>query len=90
MLTRHSSIWPIAIALFAGGGAHANNSKCYDVGRGQPAGLEGRLLTITFPGPPNYEDVQKGDTPEPTYVVAPGAQDEAVGLELHHAFGRAV
>ena len=22
-----------------------------------------------FPGPPNYEDVQQGDTPEPTYVL---------------------
>ena len=43
--------------------------KCFDMSKGQPAALEGRLLAITFAGPPGYEDVQKGDMPERDYVL---------------------
>ncbi|HEY3949767.1 hypothetical protein [Phenylobacterium sp.] len=49
------------------GSAHA--SQCYDLSKGEPKALNGELQYILFPGPPNYEDVQKGDTPEPTYVL---------------------
>jgi hypothetical protein len=31
--------------------------------------LSGRLDYVLYPGPPNYSDVQKGDTPEPNYVL---------------------
>ena len=31
--------------------------------------LEGRLTREVFPGPPNYQDVRRGDAPEPTYIV---------------------
>jgi len=44
-------------------------SRCYDVDKGQPAALTGTLDYILFAGPPNFEDVQKGDTPEPSFVL---------------------
>jgi hypothetical protein len=31
--------------------------------------LEGRLSRQVFPGPPNYEDVRRGDRPEPGYIL---------------------
>jgi hypothetical protein len=31
--------------------------------------LEGRLSRHVFPGPPNYEDVRRGDRPEPGYIL---------------------
>src|SRR5262245_40055595 len=34
-----------------------------------PLSFQGRLNYRIFPGPPNYEDVRKGDTPEPTYIL---------------------
>ena len=31
--------------------------------------LEGRLIELTFPGPPNYESVERGDSPETVSVL---------------------
>jgi hypothetical protein len=31
--------------------------------------FEGTLTYHIFPGPPKYEDVRKGDSPEPTYIL---------------------
>lgn len=31
--------------------------------------LSGTIKKIVFPGPPNYEDIKKGDTPEPYWVL---------------------
>lgn len=42
---------------------------CYDVTAEQPEMLVGELAYHIFPGPPNYEDVQTGDTPEPAYIL---------------------
>src|SRR5262245_58908661 len=42
---------------------------CIDVGKG-PFSFQGTLTYRIFPGPPNYQDVRKGDAPEPTYVLA--------------------
>ncbi|MFL6688649.1 MAG: hypothetical protein ACJ8IR_00450 [Alphaproteobacteria bacterium] len=42
---------------------------CYDVSKGQPAGLTGTLDYVVFAGPPKYENVQKGDAPEPSFVL---------------------
>ncbi len=42
---------------------------CYDLSKGEPRSLAGTLEYVVFAGPPNYEDVQKGDTPEPGYVL---------------------
>lgn len=45
------------------------NATCFDVSKGQPSSLSGHLTHRIFAGPPNFEDVQKGDTPEPGYVL---------------------
>lgn len=42
---------------------------CYDVSKGEPRNLSGQLSFKIFAGPPNYEDIQEGDTPEPAYVL---------------------
>jgi hypothetical protein len=43
-------------------------APCYDVSKGQPAGLTGTLDYVVLKGPP-HENVQKGDTPEPSFVL---------------------
>ncbi|MBY4639189.1 hypothetical protein K6L44_04050 [Gluconacetobacter entanii] len=62
---------PIALAAmiccFAQASAWAGG--CYNLGNGEPSELTGTLEYVMFPGPPNYEDVQTGDTPEPSYVL---------------------
>jgi len=42
---------------------------CYDVSKGEPHSLTGKLTYVVYPGPPNYQSVQQGDTPEPTYLL---------------------
>lgn len=32
--------------------------------------LAGKLTHVVYPGPPNYESVEAGDTPEPTYLLS--------------------
>jgi hypothetical protein len=44
-------------------------SECFDVSKNEPRFLKGRLDNKIFPGPPNFEDVQTGDTPEPTFIL---------------------
>ncbi|MGK5089283.1 DUF4431 domain-containing protein [Bdellovibrionota bacterium FG-2] len=34
-----------------------------------PSSLIGVIKTITFPGPPNYESLKRGDRPEAEYVL---------------------
>ena len=48
--------------------------------------VSGTLQRLTFPGPPNYEDVQTGDEPETGFYLAPavplcaaGGRDEVDG-----------
>jgi hypothetical protein len=55
-----------ALSMFAASSAGAS---CYDVSKGEPSALSGHLTHRIFAGPPNFEDVQKGDTPEPGYVI---------------------
>lgn len=43
--------------------------QCHDLALGEPKSLTGTLTYVIYPGPPNYEDVQKGDTPEPNFVL---------------------
>ncbi len=61
----------ILLAAIVSGGSFgaAHAMHCYNVGNGEPKALSGTLEYVVFPGPPNFEDVQKGDTPEPTYVL---------------------
>ena len=49
--------------------APAAAAPCYNLAAGQPHMLSGRLDYVIYPGPPNFEDVQKGDTPEPNFVL---------------------
>jgi Domain of unknown function (DUF4431) len=41
--------------------------------------FEGTLAYSIFPGPPNYEDVRKGDTPEAAYILTLNAPICATG-----------
>ncbi|QHC36734.1 hypothetical protein [Komagataeibacter xylinus] len=43
--------------------------ECYNLANHEPSKLTGTLEYVMFPGPPNYEDIQKGDTPEPEYIL---------------------
>src|SRR5262245_5741940 len=49
--------------------ASSANAACLDLKQKEPLSFQGRLNYRIFPGPPNYEDVRKGDTPEPTYIL---------------------
>jgi hypothetical protein len=44
------------------------NAACIDVKQTKSVSFEGTLSYNIFPGQPNYEDVRKGDAPEPTYL----------------------
>jgi len=50
-------------------GASASDNTCLDLKESQTISFEGVLTHKIFPGPPNYEDVRKGDKPEPTYIL---------------------
>ena len=45
------------------------NAACIDLKQANKLSFEGMLNYRIFAGPPNYEDVRKGDTPEPTYIL---------------------
>ena len=45
------------------------NAACIDLKQTDTLSFEGTLNYRIYPGPPNYEDVRKGDTPEPTYIL---------------------
>jgi len=61
-------ITPVA-AVTCGLQTPANAAACFDLAKGKPKELTGRLEYVIFPGPPNFEDVQKGDTPEPNFIL---------------------
>lgn len=61
----------LALALFLAG-ANASNAAqlaCHDLLKHEPSSLTGELQFKILPGPPEYEDVQSGDIPEPTYLL---------------------
>lgn len=47
--------------------ANAASEECYQ--EGQQVTFSGVLRKTVFPGPPNYESVELGDTPEPYWVL---------------------
>jgi Domain of unknown function (DUF4431) len=49
--------------------ASAANAACIDLKQTNMLSFEGTLNYRIFAGPPNYQDVRKGDTPEPTYIL---------------------
>jgi hypothetical protein len=44
-------------------------AACLDVRQSTGLIFEGFLAHHIFPGPPNYEDVRRGDQPEPAYIL---------------------
>jgi hypothetical protein len=57
-----------AVCVLIGAGVHASGA-CLDVRQTQPLVFTGSLSRPVFPGPPNYEDVKKGDKPERAYII---------------------
>jgi Domain of unknown function (DUF4431) len=45
------------------------NSECFDLSKSEPHSLTGFLSHRIFAGPPNFQDVNQGDTPEPEYIL---------------------
>jgi hypothetical protein len=66
-----------AIALVLGLSLCAGNARACDCAtfRGLELDLTGRLVALTFPGPPNYESIVDGDAPETHwYLQLPRAE----------------
>lgn len=57
------------LAVACGIQTPAKAAACYNLAHGEPKELTGKLEYVIFAGPPNFEDVQKGDTPEPNFVL---------------------
>jgi len=55
------------------------NAACVDLKQTSSLSFEGVLSYRIFAGPPNYEDVRKGDTPEPAYILSLDAPACATG-----------
>jgi hypothetical protein len=55
-------------ALLIGASSHAS-AACIDVRQSAPLSFKGTLYYRVFPGAPNYEDLKKGDKPEPAYII---------------------
>src|SRR3974390_2691014 len=58
------------------------NAACVDLKQTGTLSFEGALSYRIFAGPPNYEDVRKGDTPEPSYILSLDAPICATGDEF--------
>lgn len=59
----------LALYLSLCGAASSVNAGCIDLKQATSFSFEGTLSYSIFAGPPNYQDVRKGDAPEPTYVL---------------------
>jgi hypothetical protein len=55
---------------------------CINVKEAGSLSFQGALAYRIFAGPPNYEDVRKGDTPEPAYILTLNAPICATGDEF--------
>jgi hypothetical protein len=67
------SIWAAAVSA---------NAACIDLKQTSSLSFEGALSYRIFAGPPNYDDVRKGDTPEPAYILTLDAPICATGDEF--------
>jgi len=57
----------------------------------QPVSIQGAIQRVTFPGPPNYDSVAKGDTPETCWLLKldqPACVDASPGDEIDVAHSR--
>jgi hypothetical protein len=71
----------VVVSAMLGAGSLAN-AACIDVRQKEPLAFKGTLNYRIFPGPPNYEDVKKGDKPEPAYVIKLDTPICAIGDEF--------
>ena len=71
----------VALALYFSTCAAALSAQaaCIDLKRTSSFSFEGTLSYSIFAGPPNYEDVRKGDAPEATYLLKLDASICATG-----------
>ncbi len=53
-----------------------------DIRKPETLKLSGKLTHKIFPGPPNYENIKKGDRPEPAYILALDAPVCASGISV--------
>ncbi|GMU67631.1 MAG: hypothetical protein AMXMBFR36_39050 [Acidobacteriota bacterium] len=58
----------LAALLLSLGLAASGVADCLSWGPGA-ASLSGKLVSETFPGPPNYESIAKGDQPETHWIL---------------------
>lgn len=61
----------IAITLAAAATLAATDAAaaCFNLANGEPHALKGTLHSDIAPGPPGFQDVEKGDAPEAIYVL---------------------
>lgn len=56
-----------ALALLASAGTA--RAACVDLSKQPAVTVTGQLTREIFPGPPNFEDVRRGDRPEPAFIL---------------------
>src|SRR5438128_892257 len=79
---------PLVISFSTCAAALSANAACIDLKQTSSLSFEGTLSYSIFAGPPNYEDVRKGDAPEPTYILKLDAPICATGDEFLKANDR--
>ena len=60
---------PLLVYCLAFATAGAAKAACIDLKETNTFSFQGTLSYHIFAGPPNYEDVRKGDAPEATYIL---------------------
>ena len=73
------------VFMWTMGVACAANAACIDVKQTDRLSFQGTLSHQIFPGPPNFEDVRKGDAREPAYILTLDAPACAVGDDFLNA-----
>jgi uncharacterized protein DUF4431 len=77
----HRLAFVVVVSAMLGIGSPAN-AACIDVRQKEPLAFKGTLNYRIFPGPPNYENVKKGDKPEPAYIIKLDTPICAIGDEF--------
>ena len=73
---------PLLACYLASATALAAKAACLDLKETNTFSFQGTLSYHIFAGPPNYEDVRKGDAPEATYILKLDAPICATGDEF--------
>lgn len=79
MLERSAPV--LAICFWTCAAGLSANAACIDLKQKSGFSFQGILSYGIFAGPPNYQDVRKGDTPEPTHILTLDAPICAAGDE---------